>query len=167
VKEILRRERGLKKFSRRWVPHLLSDDEKKSRIAASRELCLQFAESRERVVLRIRQGISGQKIMITIFFTSTQLQVLEALPKGVKFNQDYFVHAVLPGSFNQKRRISRESGFSAFPVHIDNSMCHNGHKVCATFDQARIERVPHPLYSPDISPCDCWLFGMLKHQMKD
>jgi hypothetical protein len=29
VKEILRRELGLEKFSRRWFPHLLSDDEKR------------------------------------------------------------------------------------------------------------------------------------------
>jgi hypothetical protein len=38
VKEILRRELGLKKFSRRWVPHLLSDVQKKLRVDASRNL---------------------------------------------------------------------------------------------------------------------------------
>jgi hypothetical protein len=37
VKEILRRELGLK-FSRRWVPHLLSDAQKKLRVDASRQL---------------------------------------------------------------------------------------------------------------------------------
>jgi transposase len=38
VKEIVRRELGLKKFIRRWVPHLLSDDQKKFRVDASRKL---------------------------------------------------------------------------------------------------------------------------------
>jgi hypothetical protein len=38
VKEILRRELGPKQFSRRWVPHLLSDDQKKVRVNASRKL---------------------------------------------------------------------------------------------------------------------------------
>jgi hypothetical protein len=38
VKEIFRRELGLKKFSRGWVPHFLSDGQKKLRVDASREL---------------------------------------------------------------------------------------------------------------------------------
>ena len=38
VKEILRRQLGLKTFSGRWVPHLLSDDQKQLRVDASRKL---------------------------------------------------------------------------------------------------------------------------------
>jgi hypothetical protein len=89
VKEILRRELGRKRFSRRSFPHLLSDDQKKFRVDASRKLlsllgmyaehnfegittgdefCFQsssysdsmFAGSRESVVPRIREDISGQ-----------------------------------------------------------------------------------------------------------
>jgi hypothetical protein len=100
VKEILRRELALTQFSRRWFPHLSSGDQKKLRIDASQKLlsllemsvehyferiattdeswfqysCYadsMFADSRERVVPRIRQDISGQKTMFTIFFTST------------------------------------------------------------------------------------------------
>jgi transposase len=37
VREILRRELGLKTFIRRWVSHLLSDDQKKLRIVASQK----------------------------------------------------------------------------------------------------------------------------------
>jgi hypothetical protein len=28
-------------------------------------------------------------------------------------------------------------------------------------------RVPHPVYSPDLSPCDFLLFGYAKERMKD
>jgi hypothetical protein len=28
-------------------------------------------------------------------------------------------------------------------------------------------RVPHPVYSPDPSPCDFWFFGYAKERMKD
>jgi transposase len=185
VKEILRRELGLKKFSRRWVPHLLSDAQKKLRVDASRQLLSMlgmyaeynfegittgdeswfqyssysdsdsmFAESRANVVPRIRRDISGPKTMVTIFFTSRRLLVLEALPKGTKFNQDYFIDAIFPGLYNEKTRISHKSNFPAFSVHMDNSMCHNGHKVSAVFAKRSIERAPHPLHSPDISTCD-------------
>jgi hypothetical protein len=50
---------------------------------------------------------------------------------------------------------------------MDNSTCHNGSKVVSKFEQHHIFRLPHPPYSPDISPCDFWLFGLLKGIMKD
>jgi histone-lysine N-methyltransferase SETMAR len=34
-------------------------------------------------------------------------------------------------------------------------------------ESRHIVRAPHPPYSPDLSPCDCWLFGFLKEKMKD
>jgi hypothetical protein len=93
--------------------------------------------------------------------------VLEALRKGAKFNQDYFIHAIFPALYNEKRRISRKEGFPAFSVQMDNSMCHNRNKVSEKLAKRSIERAPHPPYSPDTSPCDFWLFDILKHKMKD
>jgi transposase len=131
VKEIMRGELGLKKFSRKCVPHFLSDGEKRSRIDASQKLLSMlgmyaehyfegiatgdefwfpyssysdsmFAHSRESVVSKIRQDISGQQTMIPIFFASRRLLVWGALPTGTKFNQDYFIHAIFPGLYNEK-----------------------------------------------------------------
>jgi hypothetical protein len=39
--------------------------------------------------------------------------------------------------------------------------------VVSKFEQHHIFRLPHQPYSPDISPCDFWLFGLLKGIMKD
>jgi hypothetical protein len=105
--------------------------------------------------------------MFTIFFPSSRLLVLDALPTGTKFNQDYFIHGIFPGLYNEKRRISRKKGWPGFSVHMGNPMCHNGNKISEKLAKRSIERAPHPPYSPDISPCDFWLFGMLKHNMKD
>jgi hypothetical protein len=46
-------------------------------------------------------------------------------------------------------------------------MCHNNRKVTTQITDAKLERLPHPLYSPDLSPWDFWLFGILKHKTKD
>jgi hypothetical protein len=46
-------------------------------------------------------------------------------------------------------------------------MCHNGNKISEQLAKRSIEQAPHSPYSPDINPCDFWLFGMLKHKMKD
>jgi hypothetical protein len=178
------------------VPHLLFDDQKKLRVDAPRKLLSllgidaehnfkgiatgdeswfqcssysgsMFASSRESVGPRIRREISGQQTLLPIFVPSRRLLVLKPLPKGTQFNQGYFVDATFPGLCNEKRRISRKKSFPAFSVHMDNSMCHNGNKISEKLTKGSIERAPHPLYSPDISSCDFWLFGMLKHKMKD
>jgi hypothetical protein len=125
-----------------------------------------FADSRESVVPRIRQDISVPKTMITIFFTSRRLLVLETLPKGPKFNQDYFNQCIFPRFYREKTRISRKMGFPAFSVHLENSMCHHGRTVSGAFAQRSLERASHSPYSPDISPYDFWLFGILKHNIE-
>jgi hypothetical protein len=45
---------------------------------------------------------------------------------------------------------------------MENSACHNGHKITDTLTAADIARAPHPPYSPYLSPCDFWFFGFLK-----
>jgi hypothetical protein len=50
---------------------------------------------------------------------------------------------------------------------MDNSMCHNGHQVIDELLRLKILRALHPPYSPDISPCDFWMFGHFKRKQKD
>jgi histone-lysine N-methyltransferase SETMAR len=50
---------------------------------------------------------------------------------------------------------------------MDNLMGHIGSKVVSKLDKHYIARLPHPPYSPDLSSCDFWLFGMLKGILKD
>jgi hypothetical protein len=35
------------------------------------------------------------------------------------------------------------------------------------FDKYHMARLPHPPYSPDSSPCEFWLFRMVKGILKD
>jgi hypothetical protein len=50
---------------------------------------------------------------------------------------------------------------------MDNSMCHNARKISLELEHNKIERAPHPAYSPEISPCDFWGFGFLKEKLKE
>jgi hypothetical protein len=88
--------------------------------------------------------------------------VLKPEPKGTKFNQGYFIDAIFPGLSNEKTRIPRKEGFSPFSARTANSMCDNGNKISEKLAKGSIERATHPPYSPDISPCDFWLFGRPK-----
>jgi hypothetical protein len=44
---------------------------------------------------------------------------------------------------------------------------HNGATIQVKCDIKGVVRSPHPPYSPDLSPCDFWFFGMAKREMKD
>jgi hypothetical protein len=48
-----------------------------------------------------------------------------------------------------------------------NAMCYSGSKVISKFEKHHVLRLLHPAYPSDISPCDFWLFGMLKGLLKD
>jgi hypothetical protein len=50
---------------------------------------------------------------------------------------------------------------------MDNSMCHNAQQVVDESRHLKILRAPHPPDSPDISPCDFWMFGDFKGKLKD
>jgi hypothetical protein len=50
---------------------------------------------------------------------------------------------------------------------MDNSMCHNGRKITNELENLKLVRVAHSRYSPDLSPCDFWLSGMLKKKIQD
>jgi hypothetical protein len=50
---------------------------------------------------------------------------------------------------------------------MNNLMCYNGPQVVDELHRLKIFRTPHPLYSPDISPCDFWMFGDFKRKLND
>jgi hypothetical protein len=132
-------------------------------------------------VIHLQQYVSGrhprlfqghgkqlaQNTMITIFFTARQLILLDVLPKGSKFNQQYFIDYVFPDLKTENLDFRRRIPLGMFWVHMNNSMCHNGSKVMSKFDKHHIARLPHPHDSPDLNPCDFWVFGMLKGILKD
>jgi histone-lysine N-methyltransferase SETMAR len=196
VTDILRRDLGLRKFTRRWVPHQLSPAQKADRVKCSRALLLRlqqlqqfdfegittgdeswfryqydsdsmFARSADMVVPRLRAGFQVKKTMVTIFFTATRLLILNCLPQGQVFTQDYFRSEIVPAFTKERLRFRRFHPGWTFSVHMDNSRCHNGRKATAEFERRILGRAEHPPYSPDLSPCDFWLFGFLKEKLKD
>lgn len=196
VKEILQRDLQMRKYSRKWVPYELSDENKKCRVECANgileelrndaqnnyeHICTgdeswyiwlnqsssMFAQSREKVDLRIRQTISSKKTLITIFFTGTNLIAIDDLPKGRRFTQDYFINNIGDMISNANRRFLRKEKCLNFRIHMDNSKCHNGSKVTQFLADKKINRIPHPPYSPDMSPCDFWFFGRSKKLLED
>ena len=62
--------------------------------------------------------------------------------------------------FRRKRPTLFKSGQWHF--HQDNAPVHNSILVTDYFTKMGIKTVPHPLHSPDLAPCDFWLFPKLR-----
>jgi hypothetical protein len=108
----------------RWVPHRLSDDQKRMRVSVSSEL-LRLLEQQERrawhdvitldefwfyfstdhefiwlapgedIPERGRHTIHSPKTMVTIAWNTTGFHVVTALRKGAKFNATYYTTEIL------------------------------------------------------------------------
>jgi transposase len=50
-------------------------------------------------------------------------------------------------------------------THLGNARPHNRRKSEAALTATKASRFPAPAYSPDLSPSDFFLFGMLKERM--
>jgi hypothetical protein len=126
-----------------------------------------FAKSLGDVTPRTRQGIGVKKTMFAICFTNTTLLVTEDLPKGQKYNQDYFISDILPELESEKMRYQRKKQGGTFFVPMDHSTSHDGGKIQGKFDVKGFLCAPHSPYSPDLSPWDFWFFGSARGKMKD
>jgi hypothetical protein len=105
--------------------------------------------------------------MFTVFFTNRKLLIADDLPKGQKYNQDYFISDILPELEREKMRYKWGKQGGTRYVHMNHSKSHDGGKSQSKFDTKGFVRSPHPPYSPDLSPCDFWFFGMATGEMKD
>jgi histone-lysine N-methyltransferase SETMAR len=126
-----------------------------------------FAPSRDLAATRTKDADRTKKTMLTVFFTSRRLIVLEALPKGTPFAQHSFLSDILPDFGGEKLRYRRKSPGQEFFLHMENSKCHNAKKITGKLQKKHITRVPHPPYSRDLSPCDFWFFGMVTQKIKN
>jgi histone-lysine N-methyltransferase SETMAR len=196
IKEIFNVELVLRKFSRRWVSDSRSDSQKIDQMRKARHMldvlleqrdksfnCIvtsdkswfvyrdlsdhMFASGRENVIPREKQIIGARKVMLTIFFSRTSLINLDALSRDQTYIQEYVIENILSDLVNEKRRNRRSNGSGKFCVPMNNSMYHNDRKMTKEISNAKFESLPHSAYSPDLSPCNFWLFGMLQEKMKD
>jgi hypothetical protein len=82
-------------------------------------------------------------------------------------HEDDVAEKLTPELQSERSSFAHRKTLFEFAAHMSNSMCRNGTKVINALDKANIIRAAHPVYSPDLSPCDFWLFGMLTHRMMD
>ena len=96
------------------------------------------------------------------FFVSTGMIYMRWAATGQTVNKEYYVEVLreFRKRFRRKRPALFKSGEWYF--HQDNAPVHNSILVRDYLSKMGIKTVPHPPYSPDVGPCDFWLFPKLR-----
>ena len=81
-------------------------------------------------------------------------------------NKEYYVEVLR--EFRKRFIVKRPALFKSaqWLFHQDNVPVHNSILVTDYLTKMGIKTVPHPPYSPDLAPCDFWLFRKLKEKLR-
>jgi histone-lysine N-methyltransferase SETMAR len=191
LKRIIHEKLGMKKVSTRWVPHILTQDQMQARVEQAQLMKGILLKNKQYGFLNIVTGDESwfylfyppsskwikkeedrpvmesmshlsKKVMVTICFSSTGLRHLFTLPHGQTMNAKSFVDYVLKPVEKSYEMIELPPDAPCL-IHYDNARVHLAKHTADFLQQSSLVRIPHPPYSPDISPCDFFLFGYIKH----
>jgi histone-lysine N-methyltransferase SETMAR len=111
---------------------------------------------------RMKHMIEDHKMIVTIVWNPQGFHLINALPKGQKFNANYYIDRILQ-TLLESRSTVRGPGLI---IHADNASSHAARKTLKFCRENRLEMAPHPPYSPDLAPSDFFLFGHVKHVLE-
>ncbi|KAA6357905.1 MAG: putative mariner transposase [Streblomastix strix] len=194
ISRIIEDETDFIQQTHRWVPHTLSRSNKDQRVEYSKELLPQIKSFVKNNFLDIvtgdetwiylknyaliswikksdeqpetpRGGIGDEKRMYTVFFSGVGIEYVHVLPKKQTMDSEVFVNDILKPLEQQiiKERNPKEGQIH---LHFDNCRVHTSYYTQRYLDHSIFTKLKHPAYSPDISPCDFYLFGLLKSELK-
>ena len=109
-----------------------------------------------------KRSLSTKKILYAIFFSGEGVAIKVPVKKGKSITGKYYKDVVLKKlkKYYQKQRPA--TGFKHVRLLLDNAPAHTSAIVTAFLKKEKITVLPHPPYSPDLAPCDFFLFPKLK-----
>ncbi len=113
-----------------------------------------------------RRTLATAKVMILTFFDSRGMIYYEYVQRPQTVNQHVFrnIFRRFNAAYERRRPRCRVHGHKF--IHLDNAPTHNAHLTLTLIEQLGWTRLPQPSYSPDLSPCDFWLYSRLKKNIK-
>ena len=106
-----------------------------------------------------------RKTMFTIFFMTNGPLLIHGIPSKTSINAAYYCDvclSLLTKRLHKKRPLSTTH---AINLHHGNARPHVNNLVLDYLRANKIKVVAHPPYSPDLAPCDFWLFDRLKRNL--
>jgi histone-lysine N-methyltransferase SETMAR len=115
----------------------------------------------------VRRNRFAPKTLFSIFFKSTGPLLIHRVARGQTIDHRYYIDNCLQPLIDEIKHRRPSYGTNHIILHHDNGKPHV-HKCVSDYLQSEgTETIPHPPYSPDLSPCDFWLFHLIKRNLSD
>lgn len=104
--------------------------------------------------------------MLTLFFDSTGVIHQEFVKQGTTINTDLWIPILrkFRESMRKKRPVLwRDQNWILL---MDNAPAHCSNMAADYYHTVNMDLLSHPPYSPDLAPCDFWIFPELKKTLK-
>jgi transposase len=109
---------------------------------------------------------SEVKVLLTVFFDYRGIVHHSYAPEGQTINKEYYLEVMhhLHDAVRRKRPDLWAS--RNWQLHHDNAPAHSLHLIQSFLTKHGIPVVRQAPYSPDMAPCDFWVFPKLKRPLK-
>ena len=107
--------------------------------------------------------MSIKKVMYVIFFTNQGPAIQIAVPKGKSVNAKFYKGKVLHKLKKYFLNCRPATGLRGVRLLHDNASSHKVAIAREYLKQEKVVELPQPPYSPDLAPCDFFLFPRLKN----
>lgn len=196
IQTILHDHLSVRKLSCRWIPHILTAAEKETRVMWCKEMLRRFKGGQSNAVFdivtgdetwiycyepekkesskewvfpgeanptKLKRGRSVGKQMVASFFSRIGHIATVALPFDTTLNAEWYTTVCLPEVI---RKVRENRSRSRIILHHDNASSHIAGRTTKYLEGEGVELLNPPTYSPDLAPCDFFLFPRIKDKMR-
>jgi histone-lysine N-methyltransferase SETMAR len=197
IHTILHEHLGVRKLCARWIPHKLTDAQKKNRVDWCRKMLDKFNRGASNLVYNIVTGDEswiyayeperkGQSTVWIFQREENPTKVTRSRSTAKQMVACFFTktgHVATVALENQKTvnsawytticlpevfgELRRNNAKRRIILHHDNASSHTSHQTSEYLGTQNIELMGHPPYSPDLAPKDFFLFTKIKDKLRD
>ncbi|CAH1992737.1 unnamed protein product [Acanthoscelides obtectus] len=138
IQKILHEELGVRKLVSRWIPHLLTEEQKAARVKPNKRHT--FSSVSKKMVATF---VSKAGHIATISFNEQRT-----------ITADWYTTICLPKVITE------------FILHQDSASSHTAQKTRQYLTEENLELLAHPPYSPDLSPNDFFTLSKIKNRLR-
>ena len=93
--------------------------------------------------------------------------LIHRIERGQNIDHHYYINQCLRPLIDEIKRQRPSYGTRGIKIHYDNGKSHVHNRTSDYLESEGLTIIPHPSNSPDLSPCDFWLFDLIKENLAD
>lgn len=115
---------------------------------------------------KTRRARSAGKCLVATFFSASGHVATIPLTEQRTVTAKWYTEVCLPQVFQILKDRRPKSGMRGYILHHDNATAHTAKLTLAFLEEEHVKLLGHPPYSPDLAPCDFFLFPTIKNKLK-